>query len=115
MSEIGAIYILQYLESCFEKIKTHHTRMYTNAIEYAGSNNVRLFPNYADLSKPIITSCICFLDDKFSDDYITAMITSGIICRKYYHPLANLPQATAIYSAIICYPCNLDINSFHLL
>lgn len=117
MSEISAVYILQYLESYFDVICDHHTKLYHKAREYAKQHNIELYPNFADISMPILQSSICFIDSKFTQEYIDKLITQKqIMCRKYYHPLKyeNAPNTVNIYNKILCYPCNLDITEFLL-
>lgn len=119
MSEISAVYILQYIESHFNSICAHHTKLYHMAREYAHKHNMQLYPNFADLDNhaPIIVSSICFLDAKFTSEYIENIITQKhIMCRKYYHPLKqnNMPTALDVYRKILCYPCNLGITEFLL-
>lgn len=109
MSEIAAIYILQYLEDHFDTIVSHHTAIYqTCKMQY------QLYPNFADDGHPIIVSCICLMSDTYTDEYVNSLIQSGIMCRKYYHPLIDTPIATDIYRRILCYPCNLDIKDIRV-
>jgi dTDP-4-amino-4,6-dideoxygalactose transaminase len=119
MSEISAVYILQYLEDNFNTICSHHTKLYHMAREYAHKHKLQLYPNFADLDNhtPIIVSSICFLDAKFTPEYIENMITNNqIMCRKYYHPLKydNMHNTVNTYNKILCYPCNLSITEFLL-
>jgi dTDP-4-amino-4,6-dideoxygalactose transaminase len=109
MSEISAIYILQYMTNYFDKVVEHHTNMYK---KYRHIYN--LYPNFADKDGPILVSCICLIDDKYDDTYITNLLEKGIMCRKYYKPLLNTPIATEFYKKILCYPCNLDIKDINL-
>jgi dTDP-4-amino-4,6-dideoxygalactose transaminase len=109
MSEISAVYILQYLEDHFDKIVAHHTELYR-----ACKGKYSLYPNYADEDMPIIVSCICLLDDQFTNEYIDKLIQSGVMCRKYYHPLVHTDIAEYYYNKILCYPCNLDIKDIVL-
>jgi dTDP-4-amino-4,6-dideoxygalactose transaminase len=119
MSEISAVYIIQYLEAHFNSICAHHTKLYHMAREYAHERGLQLYPNFADLDNntQIIISSICFLDDKFTAEYIENMITTKqIMCRKYYHPLKSdkMNNTVNTYNKILCYPCNLGITEFLL-
>jgi dTDP-4-amino-4,6-dideoxygalactose transaminase len=115
MSEISAVYILQYLEQNFDDICKHHTKLYHMAMEYAKIHGYELYPSFADLSMPFIPSCICFIDSSFTKEYVEKLIDEKhIMCRKYYHPLVSKPNADAVYTKILCYPCNLSINKFDI-
>ncbi len=110
ISDISAIYILQYLEKYFDKIVEHHIKMYNIYCDkYA------MYPNFGDKNKTVL-SCFCLLDhDKYTINYIDCMVKNGITCRKYYNPLIPTKIATSLYNAILCYPLNLDINSICLI
>jgi len=113
MSEISAAYILQYLEDNFDKIINHHTKLYKHV--KTKFSNYKLYPNYADSEDKCVLSCFCFLDSKFTPEYVTKLIEKGIMCRKYYHPLESTKVATEIFNDILCYPCNMDIDKIILL
>jgi dTDP-4-amino-4,6-dideoxygalactose transaminase len=109
MSEISAIYIIQYLEDNMNKIINHHKQMY-----YKYKDAYKMYPNFGDTDNTILSS-FCLLDDKYTPEYINIMINRGIICRKYYNPLIDTPYAVKIYNQILCYPLNLDIYNIELL
>lgn len=108
MSEISAIYILQYLEDFLDKIIEHHKNMYKKY-----KDTYKMYPNFGDIDNTVL-SCFCLIDDKYTEDYVNKMIKSGIMCRKYYNPLLETKNATKIYNKILCYPLNLDINHISL-
>lgn len=111
MSEISAIYILQYLGKNFDKIVKHHDNLY----KIVGENpKYKLYPNFADKKKPCVLSCFCFIDGKFTKEYVNELNKQGIMCRKYYVPLENTKIATEMYDNIMCFPCNLDLDSSSL-
>lgn len=109
MSEISAIYILQYLEQYFDNIIVHHTNIYR-----LYKNKYNMYPNFADDNEYIVLSCLCLLDNKYNIDYVKECNENSIMCRKYYNPLINSKIATEFYNKIICYPLNLDIKEIIL-
>lgn len=108
MSEISAIYILQYLEEHIDKIIEHHINMYKKY-----KDNYNMYPNFGDHDNTVL-SCFCLLDEKYNNDFINSLISKNIMCRKYYHPLIESPKSTEIYNKILCYPLNLDVNEIIL-
>lgn len=109
MSEISAVYIIQYLEDNMDKIIEHHKNMYNKY-----KNEYQMYPNFGDDDNTLL-SCFCLLDDKFTNEYVNNMIKKGIMCRKYYNPLIETNVAVEIYNKILCYPLNLDIYNITLL
>jgi len=104
MSEISAVYILQYLENNFEKIVKHHIEMYQKY-----KDKFEMYPNFGDKNKTVL-SCFCLLDKKYSKEYVNNLIEKGIMCRKYYRPLIETDNAYNFYNKILCYPLNIDIT-----
>jgi dTDP-4-amino-4,6-dideoxygalactose transaminase len=109
MSEINAIFILQYLNQNFDKIIKHHIELY----KQAKTMNYKMYPNFSDENKCVV-ACLCFIHEKFTQNYVDNLINKKIHCRKYYNPLIDTPNANKIYHNILCYPCNLDITSILL-
>ncbi len=110
MSEISAVYIIQYLMDNFDRIVEHHKKLYRFIKK---NTNLKLYPNFSD-NEPVV-SCICVLDSKYTKEYINKKIDDGYFCRKYYNPLENLEVSKLFFDKIICIPCNLDINEDILL
>lgn len=109
ISEIAAIYILQYLIDNFDNIVDHHINLY----EWVKKNiQCELYPNFSD--GPPVLSCICLLNNKFTPEYVQNMINNNVWCRKYYTPLVDLNVSTKMYDKILCYPCNLNVNKITL-
>jgi dTDP-4-amino-4,6-dideoxygalactose transaminase len=109
MSEISAIYIIQYLEDNMDNIIQHHKNMYEKY-----KNDYTMYPNFGDTDNTVL-SCFCLLDDKFTNEYVNKIIELGVMCRKYYNPLIDTKNAMNIYNKILCYPLNLDINNITLI
>lgn len=105
MSEISAIYILQYLIN-YNMVNKHHIEMY-NHIAKNLNNNIKLYPSFADTTVP---SCICVLINGDSHKIAQKLISRGFNCRAYYHPLLPLQISQKFYHSIICIPCHLDIS-----
>ena len=103
MSDIQAIFILQYLSN-FKQIVNKHKQL-TNY--FFAKTNFKPFPNYS--SETPFLSCFCFLVDN-SDIKLKILIENQIYARKYYTPLENTPTASDFYSKIICIPCTIDMG-----
>ena len=104
MSEVSAVYILQYLEENFKKIVKHHIEMYQKY-----KHKFEMYPNFGDKNKTVL-SCLCLLDKKFTKEYVNKL-NNKVIVRKYYYPLISTSKnAFNIYNKILCYPLNLEIN-----
>lgn len=109
MSDLAAVYIIQYLDK-FEEIVEHHKRLYN----YVKNNcNLKMYPNFSD-GEPFL-SCFCFLDDKFTSEYVKKIFDLGIYCRKYYNPLKNTLISKQIFDKIICVPCTKDISQENII
>jgi len=112
MSEISAIYILQYLNSNFDLIVEKNMYLYKyfeHEIEERKITHFSLFPSSHD--KIIVPSCIClvFKNDNY-DIYRNQLIKNNISVRRYYTPLDDAKIANEIFNAIMCLPCNIDMN-----
>lgn len=103
MSDIQAVFILQYLSS-FQSIVEKHKSLTT----YFLSNlKLKTYPNYSSTT-PFL-SCFCVLIEN-SDEKLQLLISNNIYARKYYVPLENTPVASRIYSDILCIPCTIDMT-----
>tara|TARA_B110000259_G_C14016747_1_gene401579 strand:- start:1177 stop:2217 length:1041 start_codon:yes stop_codon:yes gene_type:complete len=109
MSDISAVYIIQYLDN-FDNIVKKHKELYryfkTKLIQH--NMPIKLFPSFHDEDK-IMPSCFCLLFDNYDDNIRLKLLENNIFCRKYYHPLKNTQNAVDIYQKILCLPCNVDI------
>ena len=82
MSEISAIYILQYLERNTDKIINHHNELYLYFKEQLRKNtHFKLFPSFHD--GVIVPSCFCILFDKYDDKIREKLLENNIQARKY--------------------------------
>lgn len=122
MSEISAIYILQYLKRNVDTIINKHNELYLYFQEQMikhKTTHFKLFPSFHD--GIIAPSCFCILFDNYDDKVREKLVENNIQARKYYHPLDNSKIANEIYDKILCIPCNVDMNIsyldqiFHLL
>lgn len=122
MSEISAIYILQYLKRNVDTIINKHNELYLYFQEQMikhKTTHFKLFPSFHD--GIIVPSCFCILFDNYNDKVREKLVENNIQARKYYHPLDNSKIANEIYNKILCIPCNVDMNIsyldqiFHLL
>lgn len=103
MSDIQAIFILQYL-STFQDIVEKHKSLTTY---FMSMTSCKLYPNYS--SDVPFLPCFCILTDN-STEKLQLLLSNNIYARKYYIPLKNTPIANSIYSNIICIPCTIDMT-----
>jgi len=112
MSEISAIYIIQYLEDNFEYIIQVHQELYDYLKSLLNTTyshlNCKLFSSFHN--KIITPACFSILFDNYNDNIRIKLLENNIFCRKYYHPLENTPNAVKIYNSILCIPCTKDMN-----
>ena len=106
MSDISAVYILQFLMNNFDKIVNHHNDLYKYVkykIEKCDNpiTTWKLFPSfhYNDI---IVPSCLCLLFDSYDDNIRLKLLENNIYCRKYYYPLKNTKVACEIFDSILC-------------
>ena len=110
MSDISAIYIIQYLEN-FNKIVKKHKMLYKYFKEQIKKYKlpIKLFPSFHD-GDNIMTSCFCLLFDNYDDKLRLKILDNDIFCRKYYHPLKETKNTVEIYNKILCLPCTVDMT-----
>jgi len=107
MSDVAAIYILQYLDQ-FSRIVERHRYLYRRFLEGIREiPGVFPFPNFSD-EVPVV-SCMPVIFSKPMD--IERFKKEKIEAKKYYKPL-NLahPRAMELYNRIICFPCNVEMT-----
>lgn len=111
MSEISAIYILQYLMTNLNVIIEKSNILYNYFKQKIFKNNIthfKLFSSYHD--RVIVPSCFCILFSKYDDKIREKLLENNIQARKYYHPLDDSKVANEIFNDILCIPCNIDMN-----
>ena len=112
MSDISAIYIIQYLDN-FDNIIQHHKLLYKHfKIKIKELNlPIKLFKSFHN-GDNIFPSCLCLLFNNSEDSIKIANILkeNKIFCRKYYEPLKKTINTMNIYNKILCIPCNIDID-----
>ena len=110
MSDISAIYILQYLDN-FDTIVDRHKSLYKYFKEQIVKENLplKLFPSFHDEDN-IMPSCFCLLFNQYNDDIRLKLLDNNIFCRKYYHPLKETKNTVDIYNKILCLPCTVDMT-----
>lgn len=112
MSDISAVYIIQYLDN-FDNIIKKHQELYNYFTEKIKENNLdnklKLFPNFGEKNKTFL-SCFSILFNNYDDNIRLKLLENGIFCRKYYHPLVETKNSKNIYDKILCLPCNIDMT-----
>ena len=113
MSDISAVYIIQYLEDHFEIIINKHQELFNYLENKLKENNlnIQLYPSFHDKNKNCV-SCFCLLFENYetSIKIEKILLENDIFCRKYYHPLKETKNTVYIYNKILCLPCNIDMN-----
>jgi dTDP-4-amino-4,6-dideoxygalactose transaminase len=113
MSDISAVYIIQYLEDHFETIINKHQELFNYLENKLKENNlnIQLYPSFHDKNKNCV-SCFCLLFENYetSIKIEKILLDNDIFCRKYYHPLKETKNTVYIYNKILCLPCNIDMN-----
>ena len=111
MSEISAIYIIQYFKRNVDTIISKHNELYLYFQELMIKHKIthfKLFPSFHD---GIITpSCFCILFNYYDDKIIEKLLENNIQARKYYYPLDESKTANEVFDKILCIPCNIDMN-----
>ena len=109
MSDISAIYIIQYLDS-FDNIVKKHKELYKYFKEQLNKLKlpIKLFSSFHDDDK-IMPSCFCLLFDNYDDNARLKLLDNDIFCRKYYHPLTQTKNTVEIFNKILCLPCTVDM------
>lgn len=116
MSDISAAYILQFLDSNFHTIVEKHSGLYKyikDGIKRRNIYHVKLFPSFHDENKNV-PGCISLLFDDYNDTYEKRVLEAGIFCRKYYHPIKDLPVSTRVYRDILCISCTTEMTTQHI-
>jgi len=109
MSDVSAVYILQHLNTNYEKIIKVHQELYQYTKQKIQSyQGVRLFPSFHD--EHIAPSCITLLFDSYDDKYEMSLKMKNVFCRKYYFPLLNTPISVKFFNAVLCVPCTIDMT-----
>lgn len=110
MSDISAIYIIQYLEDNLKKITDKHQQLF-NYLESKLNNNFQLYPSFHDKNKNCVSCfCLLFKNYEISKKIEKILTENNIFCRKYYYPLKETKNTVYLYNKILCLPCNIDIN-----
>ena len=111
MSDISAIYILQYLDNFDHIVKTHKYlyQYFKNKLQKLTTISFKLFPYFHDGDK-IIPSCFCLLFDEYNDNIRLKLLEKDVFCRKYYHPLKDTKNTLEIYDKILCVPCHVNMT-----
>ena len=113
MSDISAVFVLQYLQDYFDIIIQKHHDLYNYFIEQKNKNNINieLFPSFHDKNNICISCfCILFKNKELSLKIKEKLLENNIFCRKYYHPLKKTKNTCIIYDKILSLPCTKDMN-----
>lgn len=110
MSDISAVYIIQYLKNNYKNIIEKHINLYNYFKEKSKNNKkYKLFISFND--KKIVISCFCIVFKKYNDNIRLKLMENNIFCRKYYFPLKKTKNSINIFNNILCIPCNIDMKN----
>ena len=108
MSDIAAAYILQYMSNV-DKIRAKHQKLYKIfKREIDQISGVSLLSDHSDDAPFVSCFVLVFKNKKHAQEEY--FLENGIYCRKYYHPLQNLPKVSDLYARDLCIPCNIDMT-----
>ena len=110
MSDIAAVYIIQYLDN-FKTIVEKHKELYKyfKAQILHEELPLKLFPSFHD-NDNIMPSCFCLLFDNYDDNIRLKLLENDTFCRKYYQPLLETKNTVEIFNKILCLPCTVDMT-----
>ena len=112
MSDIAAVYIIQYLEN-FNQIVDTNQNLYKYLCKQINDKNItkfKLFPSFHD-NVNILPACFCLLFENYDNKIIELLHNNDIFSKKYYHPLKLCHNTNIIYNKILCIPCTLDMTT----
>jgi len=112
MSDISAIFIIQYLKNSLDTIIKKHTELYNyfeSKIKDLNIKTFRLFKSYHDKDK-ILVSCFAIIFNEYNDEIALKLNENNIFCRKYYYPLENTKNSMELYNKILCISCTKDLT-----
>jgi dTDP-4-amino-4,6-dideoxygalactose transaminase len=107
MSDIQAVYNLQYLKNFNEIIEKHQT-LYKYYIDQTINIPIKNYPTFSKANETFI-SCICFFTDK-SDTIIKYLLENNIFARKYYYPLEEAQISSLFFKNIVCISFHVDLK-----
>lgn len=112
MSEIAAIYILQYLKHSKDTIVEKHGELMNRFVKEMARRDIthfKMFPSFHDTC--MVPSCFSLLFDEYDESFLERLLAKGINARKYYHPLDESRVANETFDRILCLPCNIDMTN----
>lgn len=113
MSDISAVYILQFLMCNMETIIDKHVKLYNYFKHKMKENNIThfiLFPSFHTETDVIVPSCFSLLFNDYDDSVRLRLIENNIFCRKYYHPLNDAKNANLLFEHILCISCTTEMT-----
>jgi dTDP-4-amino-4,6-dideoxygalactose transaminase len=114
MSDISAVYILQFLMCTMETIIDKHMRLYNyfkRKIEEEHIVHFKLFPSFHKEEDRIVPSCFSLIFENYADSIRLKLLENNIFCRKYYHPLNDAKNANVLFEKILCLPCTTEMTN----
>jgi dTDP-4-amino-4,6-dideoxygalactose transaminase len=108
MSDISAAFIYDHIERNFTHITEHSAKIEETFDKVCRHNDWEKMPNRAG-DWCLLNSLVFFTQDKKIKNL------DNFEWKKYYRPIADLPNAQFYYSEVICLPCHLDVTSYDLM
>ena len=113
MSDVSAVYILQFLMSNMENIIDKHVQLYNYfkyKVKQKSNVSFKLFPSFHTEEDVIVPSCFSLLFDSYDDAVRLCLLENNIFCRKYYHPLNDAKNANLLFEHILCISCTTEMT-----
>lgn len=113
MSDLSAIYILQWLKYYCATIEIDYSRKMEifDLLAHNQELDLKYLPSFHDKDEPHVASTIAIMFDRPADH--TFFVSKGIEAKKYYHPLGSredYPYSWHIFDHILCLPLNFDVD-----
>lgn len=113
MSDVSAVYILQFLMSNMETIIDKHVQLYKyfkEKVTQEPNKGFKLFPSFHTADDVIVPSCFSLLFADYDDAIRLRLLENNIFCRKYYHPLNDAKNANLLFADILCIACTTEMT-----
>ena len=111
MSDISAVYILQFLMDNMDTIIDTHMKLYSYFKHKIIDTRFKLFPTFQTEHDVMVPSCFSLLFENYDDQVRVSLLENNIFCRKYYHPLNEAKHANMVFDQILCIPCTTEMTT----
>ena len=110
MSDISAVFILDYVMKNYDSIVDTHKKLYKAFLDkIANIPGINPLPNYSS-DIPCVNCIPIIFDKEITTDHLYQLELHGITARKYYSPLVPKDMSIKMYKHILCLPCHKEID-----